>query len=85
MWIPPSNKKMTDAAKTTGFHSITLVYEPQCAAALVAMDIQNSRGKSSFKIDDAFLVCDPGGGTGDFVTYQVKEGITDGARVSPSS
>lgn len=85
MWIPPSNQKMTLAAKLAGIVNATLVYEPQCAAAFIARTIQYDTQIPRPRIGDVFLVCDPGGGTGDFISYRVLGRGTSESDVSLSN
>lgn len=86
MWIPPSNEKMTRAAELAGISNASLVYEPQCAAALVAhRSLRDHSRARQPELGDVFLVVDPGGGTGDFNSYEVTGGVTAGAQVSIGS
>jgi molecular chaperone DnaK (HSP70) len=54
------------AAKMAGIFPVTLIKEPEAAAlyTLNSLDF-------SLKEDDAFVVCDAGGGTVDLISYEV--------------
>ena len=71
---------MTEAGKTAGIDRIQLVYEPQCAAAFYAYRVKKSM-PTRLAVGDVLLVADIGGGTGDFVSYQLVSDTSSGANI----
>ncbi|KAK5127443.1 hypothetical protein LTR85_006782 [Meristemomyces frigidus] len=88
MWSPNSTRTMTKAAKLAGLPRVELVYEPQAAAAfelqrLLAHAEKHKQSILPYKLTtgDEMLVADLGGGTGDFVAYELTSDASRGARV----
>ena len=71
---------MMMAAKEAGIAAVQTVFEPQCSAAFYAHNMMDKLPRD-VETGDNMLVCDPGGGTGDFAVYQFNQSIRVGARV----
>ena len=71
---------VTQAAKNGEVEHVELVYEPQCAAAYYLYNIKDGNPKQ-LVVGDVMLIADIGGGTGDFVSYELKSDCDDGAKV----
>lgn len=80
MWKAPANNIMTQAAKTAGIPYVELVYEPENAAAFYTYHVREELPKQ-FLAGDILLVADIGGGTGDFVSYEIRQDSDNGASV----
>lgn len=75
MWEVPESHKMATAAKAAGVDHVDILYEPQCAAAYLLDDIiKRPTLTASMRVGSVILVADPGGGTGDFVAYEIVAG-----------
>lgn len=72
---------MIEAAKDAGIGGVQIVFEPQCAVAFYA-HMTKDKLPRDIDIGDNILVCDPGGGTGDFALYEFKQSTDAGAKVS---
>lgn len=77
MWTAPANLHMVQAAKAAGISRVELVYEPQCAAAFFTHAVQ----PRNLAVHNVILIADIGGGTGDFVSYECRSNLGDGAKV----
>lgn len=78
MWEPPECQRMATAAKEAGVDSVKILFEPQCAAAYLLDDVVESRSLTgSMRLGSVTIVADPGGGTGDFVTFEITKGEGD--------
>lgn len=55
------------AAEIAGISPVTLIKEPEAAALYTVRSLD-----FSVKPEDAFVICDAGGGTVDLVSYQVE-------------
>lgn len=62
-----ANVLLPKAAEAAGMKPITLIKEPEAAALYTFRNLG-----FSIKSDDAFVVCDAGGGTVDLVSYEVE-------------
>lgn len=84
MWEPPACKKMMLAvekvAEKTGVKWAKLILEPECAAAFYLHTIKTTLNMG-YKVGDEIIVCDIGGGTGDFLRVQYESDPADGAKV----
>lgn len=80
MWKAPANRRMTQAAKEAGIPLVELVYEPQCAAAYYTYNLKFLK-HSPMEVGEVLIVADIGGGTGDFVSYEIRSDGEDGAKV----
>jgi len=80
MWTPPANLQMVQAAKAAGIARVELVYEPQCAAAYYTHAVKD-RWPRQLAMHDVIMIADIGGGTGDFVSYECRNNLEDGAKV----
>ena len=83
MWPMKARLMMQDAAKAAGLDFVTLAYEPQCALAYLLHTFSETMTSSalSLKKGQQVLVCDLGGGTGDFVTYSLLDDLTIDSRL----
>ncbi|KAK4901789.1 hypothetical protein LTR27_001561 [Elasticomyces elasticus] len=79
MWEEPTNQRMQDAAERAGMKNVELVPEPQCAAANYAGNLKYL--PPGFDDDDAMLVLDVGGGTGDVCTVVFSGDRTAGFKL----
>ena len=80
MWGPECNLILTVAAKAAGVDRVELVREPHCAAAKIVNDMRRWLSASdNIKEGDDVIVADIGGGTGDFVTFNVVNGSDETA------
>jgi molecular chaperone DnaK (HSP70) len=59
--------KTGQAAKAAGLDPVTMIKEPEAAALFTAQALD-----FALKTDDAFVICDAGGGTVDLISYQVE-------------
>ncbi|KAK4932238.1 hypothetical protein LTR49_001535 [Elasticomyces elasticus] len=79
MWSPAATHRMTEAAHRAGIKYVTVVPEPQCAAAYYAANVKDH--PRELKKDDGVLVADLGGGTADITSLQCESEGSDGAEV----
>jgi len=81
MWSPAACRNMSEAAKAAGFDIVEIVREPECATAFYAHHHKTSLLKGH-KDGNEIIICDIGGGTGDFGRVRVEGSLEDGAKVS---
>lgn len=58
-----------------------LVFEPQCAAASFANNVQRKYPLLHMQVGDELVILDLGGGTGDTVSYRLRSSTGRGANV----
>lgn len=80
MWKAPANRTMLEAAKRADLGFVELVHEPECAAAYYTHRIADNPQPEHVPGYE-LIICDIGGGTGDFVTMQYQSLLCDGAKV----
>ncbi|KAG6230550.1 hypothetical protein E4U34_000368 [Claviceps purpurea] len=66
VWSDAAKNATLKAAELAGIESITVVKEPEAAAMYSIKSLE-----FSIKKNDAFVVCDAGGGTVDLISYEV--------------
>lgn len=81
MWPVESNNVMLEAAKRAGFGRVELVYEPHCAMGAFGHMLQRRSLPSVLQNGDIIHVADAGGGTADFVSYQIDVSDGEGAHM----
>lgn len=57
----------SQAARSAGIEPVILLHEPEAAALHAAL----RSGGQNFRVGDAFVVCDAGGGTTDVASYEI--------------
>ncbi|KAF2113917.1 hypothetical protein BDV96DRAFT_688202 [Lophiotrema nucula] len=67
-WSDAAKNATLQAARIAGLHPVTLIKEPEAAALHTLKDLS-----FSLKKEDAFVVCDAGGGTVDLIAYEVED------------
>lgn len=80
LWKSPASRKMAIAAKKAGIERVELVREPECAAAFYTHMIKDQLA-TGHEIGNELIICDIGGGTGDFLRVRYDSEYTDGAKV----
>ncbi|KAK5127447.1 hypothetical protein LTR85_006786 [Meristemomyces frigidus] len=87
MWSPKACQDMQDAAKAAGLEFVTLASEPASALAYLVNKISRKHARLGgiLKKYDNILVVDLGGGTGDLVTYTLKDELSEDSRLDAVS
>ncbi|KAI9685583.1 MAG: hypothetical protein M1822_004441 [Bathelium mastoideum] len=67
VWSDAAKNNTLEAAKAAGLHPITLIKEPEAAALHTLHDLG-----FTLSTEDAFVICDAGGGTVDLISYEVE-------------
>ncbi|KAK2609277.1 hypothetical protein QQS21_002212 [Conoideocrella luteorostrata] len=70
VWSDAAKHATMTAAKLAGIYPVTLIKEPEAAALYAARSIG-----FALKANDAFVVCDAGGGTVDLISYEIESTV----------
>ena len=85
MWTPNARARMQDAAKKANLEMVALGSESECALAYLIYQLTATTSSKPWDvdldIDDNILIVDLGCGTGDFVTYKLKDKLTARSRL----
>ncbi|TWU72224.1 hypothetical protein ED733_003541 [Metarhizium rileyi] len=68
VWSDAAKIATLKAAQTAGIHPVTLIKEPEAAALHIVKELG-----FSMRENDAYIICDAGGGTVDLISYQVEQ------------
>ncbi|OJD35962.1 hsp70 protein [Diplodia corticola] len=73
IWSARAKARTKRIAHIAGLPENTkLVPEPEAAALAAFKDLLSGTSQQTLRKDDAFVVCDAGGGTVDLISYQIK-------------
>ncbi|GAB0134427.1 hypothetical protein EsDP_00002801 [Epichloe bromicola] len=67
VWSDAAKHATLSAAKDAGIHPVIMIKEPEAAALYAAKSFS-----FALQANDAFVVCDAGGGTVDLISYEVE-------------
>jgi len=68
VWSDSAKNATLQAAKKAGIFPVTLIKEPEAAALYTISSLD-----FTLNAEDAFVICDAGGGTVDLISYEVVQ------------